>query len=139
MKGIADTGFLVAFANAHDRHHQWAVSVAEQISAPLLTCEAVLSEASFLVARVGGDPAVIPELVARGVLEVAAGIAGDARGVARLIRRYASVPMSFADACLVHLVERTANAALFTLDQDFQIYRQKGRRLIPLLAPWQGR
>jgi hypothetical protein len=24
LKGIADTGFLVAFANRHDRHHEWA-------------------------------------------------------------------------------------------------------------------
>jgi len=31
--------------------------------------------------------------------------------------------------------ECTPNATLFTLDSDFGIYRQKGRRLIPLLAP----
>ena len=47
MKGIADTGFLVAFANRHDRHHEWAVSVASQVNEPLLTCEAVLAEAAF--------------------------------------------------------------------------------------------
>ena len=43
--------------------------------------------------------------------------------------------MSLTDACLVKLVEHTPNATLFTLDTDFSIYRQKGRRLIPLLAP----
>ncbi len=30
--GIADTGFLVAFANARDVHHDWAVSVARRVS-----------------------------------------------------------------------------------------------------------
>jgi predicted nucleic acid-binding protein len=43
--------------------------------------------------------------------------------------------MSLADACLVRIVERTAHATLLTLDSDFLIYRQKGRRLIPLLIP----
>ncbi len=47
MKGIADTGFLVAFVNREDRYHAWAVEVAEQVSEPLLTCEAVLAEAAF--------------------------------------------------------------------------------------------
>lgn len=28
MKGIADTGFLVAFANRGDAHHDWAVALA---------------------------------------------------------------------------------------------------------------
>jgi predicted nucleic acid-binding protein len=37
MKGIADTGFLVAFANRDDRYHNWAVGVAEQVSEPLVT------------------------------------------------------------------------------------------------------
>ena len=32
MKGIADTGFLVAFVNRADEHHDWAVSIAEQVA-----------------------------------------------------------------------------------------------------------
>ena len=44
MKGIADTGFLIGFANRNDRHHDWAVSVAGRVTEPLLTCEAVLAE-----------------------------------------------------------------------------------------------
>jgi len=47
MKGIAATGFLVGFANRKDRFHDWALSIAEQIDGPLLTCEAVLAEAAF--------------------------------------------------------------------------------------------
>jgi predicted nucleic acid-binding protein len=57
----------------------------------------------------------------------------EADAVGRLMRRYASVPMSLADACLVRIAERTANATVLTLDSDFRIYRQKGRRLIPLI------
>ncbi len=50
MKGIADTGFIVAFGNRNDRHHAWAVEVAKRIQDPLLTCEAVLAEAAFHLA-----------------------------------------------------------------------------------------
>ena len=59
----------------------------------------------------------------------------DAGAITRLMERYRNVPMSLADACLVRLVERTVGGTLFTLDSNFRIYRQKGRRLIPLLAP----
>ncbi|MGA2327615.1 MAG: hypothetical protein ABSH05_15130 [Bryobacteraceae bacterium] len=47
MKAIADTGFLVAFGNRNDRHHAWVVEIAERITEPLLTREAVLAEAAF--------------------------------------------------------------------------------------------
>ena len=51
------------------------------------------------------------------------------------MRRYRNVPMSFADACLVRLVELTENGSILTLDSDFRIYRQSNRRVIPLLMP----
>ena len=47
MTGIADTGFLVAFGNRKDRHHDWAVEVASRIDRALLTCDAVLAETAF--------------------------------------------------------------------------------------------
>ena len=47
MKAIADTSFIVAFGNKQDYHHAWAIDIAKNITEPLLTCEAVLAEASF--------------------------------------------------------------------------------------------
>jgi predicted nucleic acid-binding protein len=32
MKGIADTGFLVAFANRNDRDHDWVLRLASRIN-----------------------------------------------------------------------------------------------------------
>jgi hypothetical protein len=43
--------------------------------------------------------------------------------------------MSLADAYLVRLVELTSQATLFTVDTDIPMYRQKGWRVLPLLAP----
>jgi predicted nucleic acid-binding protein len=88
-----------------------------------------------LLARGGGDPSSVVQLVERGVLSVAQFLETEAGTIARLTRRYGNVPMSLADACLVRLIELTNQSTLFTLDSDFEIYRQKGRRLIPLLAP----
>ena len=47
MKGIADTGFIVAFARRDDQYHPWALDLAKAITEPLLTCESVLAEAAF--------------------------------------------------------------------------------------------
>lgn len=48
MKAIADTSFLVASANRTDIYREWAVQLAEQVTEPLLTCEAVLAESTFI-------------------------------------------------------------------------------------------
>ena len=44
---LLDTGPLVAFLNGRDKHHEWARLQWAQAVPPLLTCEAVLSEAVF--------------------------------------------------------------------------------------------
>ena len=69
MIGIADTGFLVAFANRTDRYHDWATGLAAQVTAPLLTCEAVLAEAAFHLRNV---PLVLA-MAREGLVEIAFG------------------------------------------------------------------
>lgn len=132
---VVDTGPIVAMLDADEANHDWVMSQVERLRPPLITCEAVLTEAAFLVSRAGARPSVVPQLVTRGFVAVAKLFDDDAGEIVRLMARYRNVPMSLADACLVRLVERTPNATLFTLDSDFSVYRQKGRRLIPLLAP----
>lgn len=132
---VIDTGPIVALLDADEANHTWVAATLDELRPPLLTCEAVLTEASFLVARAGADPSVVTSLVARGMLTVVNLFDRDAEAIGRLIRRYASLPMSLADACLVRIAERTPNATVLTLDADFRVYRQKGRRLIPLLIP----
>jgi predicted nucleic acid-binding protein len=51
------------------------------------------------------------------------------------MERYHDLPMSFADACLVCMVENNPGSTVFTLDRDFSIYRQQRRRVIPLITP----
>jgi predicted nucleic acid-binding protein len=59
----------------------------------------------------------------------------EIEAVEKLIKKYADVPMDFADACLVRMSELTGNATVFTLDSDFHIYRKNGKKKIDLIIP----
>src|SRR5262245_51338336 len=100
---LVDAGFLVALFNRRDSHHRWAAELARRQSPPWQTCEAVLSEVFHLVdAR--GVP-TLESLLRRRALVVAFRLADDLESVLRLMRKYAQVPMSLADACLVRMTE----------------------------------
>lgn len=55
--------------------------------------------------------------------------------VATLLQKYASVPMSLADACLVRMSETVADPIVLTTDSDFHIYRRHSRQVIPCIVP----
>ncbi len=131
---LLDTGPLVAYLNRRDAHHAWAVGQWGSIRPPLLTCEAVLAEACFLVRALHGGSEAVLELVRRRVVQVGFGLSAEADAVAQLLKRYADVPMSLADACLVRMAEQHAGSSVFTLDTDFRIYRMSNRRVIPLIT-----
>ncbi len=52
---LIDTGPLVAFLNRSDRFHEWTAAQWNQIAPPMLTCEAVVSEACFLLTGINGS------------------------------------------------------------------------------------
>ena len=106
MNAIADTGFLVAFANRHDRHHEWAVGLAEQISEPLLTCEAVLAETAFHLQSV----ATVLAMVREGLVEVAFDCSDHWPQLEALAVRYGNRHPDLADLCLVRLSEASSTA-----------------------------
>lgn len=136
MRALVDTGPLVALLDRRDAWHAWARSAFDDVEAPLLTCEAVLSEACFLLARARHSPALVLDLVERGVIEPRFSLRGEGRHVKALLERYGDVLMSFADACLVRMAELAPGAALLTLDRDFLVYRLHRRRRLRLIAPF---
>jgi uncharacterized protein len=134
---IVDTGPLVAALNKRDRHHAWAVTALSRVRPPLATCDAVLSEACFLLGRLGAVHASGAIAFAqRGLVEPSFRLADELDAVAGLMRRYEGVPMSLADACLVRMTELDTTASVMTLDEDFRVYRRNGRRAIRVVAPW---
>jgi len=135
---MADTGPLVAFLNRRDEFHAWAVGQLAEAAPPLLTCEAVLAEVCYLLRRTPGGGSAALAMIDRGALRVGFRAAEHTAPLGRLMAKYARVPMSLADACLVRMSETIENATVMTLDRDFLVYRRNGRQSIPLLAPWLG-
>ena len=134
MGALLDTGPLVAYLSTHDRHHDWAVQTLEAIDPPIVTCEPVLTEACFLVARGRRSAAQTLEPFEYGRLKLDFQLDQELTAVRALMHRYANVPMSLADACLVRLAEITS-LPICTLDSDFSIYRAHGRRPLDLILP----
>lgn len=131
MATLVDTGPLVALLVANDGKHETAVTLFERAPKPWITCEAVISETIFLMARTKRGPDSVLALLERGAIAIGYSLRGEELLIASLLRKYRSVPMSFADACLVRMSEQNPHAGLLTFDSDFSIYRRRDRRLVP--------
>ncbi len=132
MKGIADTGLVVAFGHQGDLHHPWALEVVRQMDAPLLTCEAVLAETAFHLR----SSSYVLALLEEGVLKVGFDASTHVLHLAELARRYADRQPDLADLCLIRMSELYPRHLVITVDEeDFRVYRRNRREVIPLLCP----
>jgi len=132
MRGIADTGLLVGFANRRDEHHRWAVSIAEQVEEPLLTCEAVLAEAVFHL----GSASIVLEMLSEGFVTLAFNCTDHVAQLQALAKRYADRRPDLADLCLIRMSELHPRLPVITVDrEDFRVYRRNKREVIPLICP----
>ena len=135
MKILLDTGPWVALMCRNDSHHAWARTQFASHPGPFLTCEAVVAETCFLLARGGFDPAKALMMIERGAVQVAMSLQDETTPVRALFERYDNAPASLADACLIRLAELYEPSRVLTLDGDFRIYRRHGRKAIALITP----
>ena len=130
---LVDTSFLVALLNRRDSDHSWAAYQASVFSRPWRTCEPALSEAFYIL----GAPAT-PQLIAllkRRAIICSFQITENLDDIIKLLQKYADVPMSLADACLVRMSEVLSDPVLLTTDSDFHVYRRHGRQTVPCVTP----
>jgi predicted nucleic acid-binding protein len=132
---IVDTGPLVALLDASDAAHGWTVRQFRQITGPLLTCEAVVAEALYLLRMLRPAQEKILAWIDSGVLVSPFVLNDEVAQIRALWKKHADVPMSLADACLVRMSEQYDRHSVCTLDRDFTIYRKYGRKPIPLIMP----
>ena len=135
MRAIVDTGPLVAFFDRSERHHLWTAERVEELDAPLLVCEPVLTEATYLLARFPLAQDALFGLLRNGALVVGFRMEEHIPALHRLLRKYRDTPMSLADACVVRMAEIHENHSVLTLDSDFTVYRKHGRVPIALMYP----
>ena len=132
---IVDAGPLVALINVREQHHAWAHQQFTLIAPPAFTCEPVITEAAYLIRDFPNGIDSLMQLFERGHLTIPFHLADELPAVRRLLKKYVSVPMSLADACLVRMSEQHTTSPLLTLDTHFRIYRKSGRAVIPTLMP----
>ena len=137
MKGrvLLDTGPLVAYLDRSDQFHDWAREQFQQIKSPQLTCEPVLAEACHLLRKVPASHQAVLDLVSRQAVSIPFRLEDELPAIRQLLRRFANIPISLADACLVRLSEQHPTATVLTIDHDFRIYRKNGRQVIPTIMP----
>lgn len=126
---------MVAILDKSDRHYNWAVKEWANIAKPLFTCEAVISEACFILKDVYGGKDAVIGLVSNGYLEVPFCFRNKVTIVRELMKKYQSIPMSFPDACLVRMSELIPGSSILTLDSDFRIYRKNKTEIIDVIIP----
>lgn len=132
---LLDAGPLVAFVRAQDCHHTWAESRIGEALPPMLTCEAVLSEACHLLRALQGGPQAVMGMLRKGAIALPFRLAEHVDVVAALMAKYRDLPMSVADACLVRMSEQYDRGVVLTTDSHFRVYRRHGRHVIPTLMP----
>ena len=133
-RALIDTGPLVAWFDADDRHHLQVVEVLAGFDGELLTTWLVVTEVCHLLPQ-----AMVPRFLrwaAEGGVTLVE-LPASALGVlADRMAKYADLPMDAADASLIWLAESRGVMEIFTLDRrDFGVYRTaRGKALKNLLG-----
>ena len=135
IDAILDTGPLVGSLDRDDQWHAWAANQFAGINQPALTCDAVISEACFLLRGTPDSRGKVFALIERGILRVVPVLPDESSAVRTLLARYGQ-RMDYADACLVRLAELHHEHVIVTTDaEDFRIYRRFGRQSLLLRVP----
>jgi uncharacterized protein len=124
---LVDTGPLVAILDAGDAAHPECAGLLPRVRGRLITTWPVVTEAMYLLQASHEAQQALLSMVSSGTLEVA-DIAANVDRIAELMGKYKDVPMDFSDASQVVVAERERLDTIFTLDEDFRIYRIGGRR-----------
>ena len=131
---LLDSGFIVALLDRSENFHKTCARTVREVDAPLVTCEAVITESCHLLRNLSGASEGVIENIAAGIFQVPFQLSRDTAGVKQVLRKYKDRKIDLADACLIRLADQFGTADILTLDQDFAIYRwgkNKPFRVLP--------
>jgi uncharacterized protein len=126
---LADTGPLVALIDTADEDHAACRAFAPQTNF-LLTTWPCLTEAMYILGRKFGfkQQRDLWHQVEIEAVVMHDSSAAEVTRMQQLMTQYQDLPMDLADASLVAAAEALNRTRIFTLDDDFKIYRlQDGR------------
>lgn len=123
---LIDAGPQVAFLNRNDPSHRRVKEMARRLArTQLVTTWPCFTEAMYLLHRADGHAGqdALWLLATNGVINLHDLTTADQQRMRALMAQYADTPMDLADASLVAAAESLALRRVFTLDDDFYIYR----------------
>ena len=132
---LTDAGPLVALIDADEPDHQRCRAALAFIALPMVTTWPAFTEAMYLLGRAGGTVGqdALWRLVFSDRLVIAPLSDAALSRTARLMTKYSDLPMDLADGTLVALAEERELSTVFTLDDDFRVYRRHGRRTFQIV------
>ena len=133
---LLDTGPIVAALDGNDQWHASCRDTWQHIADRCITTEAVVTEACHLVHRGGASASLPLEFLLAARIPILGLELALHRHAARLMVRYKSLPMDYADAGLVALADALRLEIIFTTDRrGFGVYRKAtgtGFELVPV-------
>jgi uncharacterized protein len=131
---LLDTGPLVAILSQADEHHGRCLAALRELPGPMFSCWPVITEAAWLLRKSSGGVQQLLRTLQSGLVELLPLSSLDAKGLAEIMKKYASLRPQLADAALVYLAGRDGIETVFTLDRrDFSVYRSARRRPLRIL------
>lgn len=131
---LLDTGALVSLLDRSQQHHVECLAFFRDWRGRVVSSEAVLTEATHLLAGLSGGRGACLDFFLRGAATLVPQSRMSLRRCRELVDKYQDLPMDYADATLVTLAEDLKSNLIFTTDRkDFSIYRIDGRRPFEIL------
>ena len=124
MIAILDTGPWVALIDRSESRHNDCVQWLKNFSGRLYSTEAVLTEVLYILNFSITAQCAALDFVLESVVEIVPSNIESMKKTKNLMKKYADLPMDFADATIVCLAMQTGMQNIVTLDQkDFGIYK----------------
>jgi len=135
MIAILDTGPWVALIDRSETRHAECVKWLKNFSGSLYSTEAALTEVLYLLNFSITAQCAALDFVLKSVIEIVPSSTESLKKIKSLMKKYADLPMDFADASIVCLASETGMQNIVTFDKkDFAIYRlpkKKSFSIIP--------
>lgn len=130
-----DTGAIVTMLDRNEQYHNRYLTAVQKLSAPLVTCEAVIAESCYLLRNTPGASDAVLQNVERSVFLIPFILSKSAASTRRIMKKYGNLPADYKDACLVQLATELGAGEILTLDRGFEIYRWGRGKPFRLLIP----
>ena len=129
MQAILDTGPWVALIDRSEKRHADAVKWLREFSGILYSTEAVLTEVLYLLNFSIVAQCAALDFVIQSIVEIVPSDNESIKKTKGLMKKYADLPMDYADATLVGIAIDTGVRNIVTFDRrDFGIYTLPNRK-----------